>query len=148
MIATILAEPMTGTALSISLRAPAGIGLIEDMPVHALIAHGPCAATDINQVSDRLQMLRVDAAPVAAEMIDFESCRNGADEPFVSESVGIESAPTHSHLSVSGSVRGAHPLPTRMEGDQFNLGPEARLSHGILHGWQSIILWGALRVTA
>ncbi len=62
------------------------------------------AATCIYQVSDRFQMIRVDAASNAAEMIQFQPFWNRTFEPFVREAVGAV------HLSRS-TAHAEQPVP-------------------------------------
>jgi hypothetical protein len=66
------------------------------------------------------EMMRVHAARVAAQVIERESCWDGAEMEFVGEAVSPEMFLVGEKLAVSILVRSGHPGPaTRCDSDFF-----------------------------
>jgi hypothetical protein len=78
---------------------------------------GAFAPSVVDADRDGLQVPGVDAATVAAEMVEDEVVRDGADAPLVDEPMGCDTvwstrrASTHRDSPVAGAVPVAGPLP-------------------------------------
>jgi hypothetical protein len=65
----------------------------------------------VDVMRHEFQMQRIDAMSHTAEMIDFQSVWNGADEVFVGESVRIDLFRASPELPISDTDDGARPEP-------------------------------------
>lgn len=127
-----IALPTLSNALAVFLCAYASILGTPVMPVLAssscqfgfsggsLGDDGHHASPDVLGVRDGLQVPRIDAPTVAAEMIQFEPFGNRADVLLVGEAVsrddGHAALPLES--SVSGAVLRAEPIPADISGQR------------------------------
>ena len=131
VIAAALSCSMTCAAFSAAPVAVSGVCFIEYMSLSAGRFHAPKATTCVHPMRHWFEMRRINARVVSTEMIQLQARRNGSTEQFPRHSVGVVLTPTEAHFSVAHTVRGTHPLPAGMKGDQFNLPPEALTNGGI-----------------
>lgn len=84
------------------------------MPLGAGVLLSPEAPRRVLGVSDRLQVLGVDAAPISAKMIELESLGDWPYVHLVREAMGVEESPwgaAYAKLTVATRTPSADPLP-------------------------------------
>ena len=74
-------------------------------------------------MSDGFEMLRIDAAPYAAQMVQFEAGSNRATRQFIRNAVGALRLVFNFNVSVAAWIKATHPYPTSTLGNR----------HGIQH---------------
>lgn len=81
-------------------------------------------SSNVNQMGNKLQMARVDAASHAAQVVWFQSRWNWTTKNLISGAVGQVCSP-ETKGSVSAAVEMSHPDPASSFGDHFHMAHES-----------------------
>ena len=102
--------------------APIDVFLGEGMAVNArrlrVLGERWSTALHIFPMRDWLNMSRIDARAVAAEVVKFKARRDGANEQFIGKTMSIDArmsaVPVNRHFSVAIRVQATRPNPTHI----------------------------------
>lgn len=125
-----LARPSSGALSAIALPGvPASVDLVERMTVLArsfggVLRRNTCASQDVSASRDLLKVERVNAGPIAAQVVELKVVADRSEKAFVGVSVGVDVATVEPKESISVAQPGG-PDPTVLS--FTNLAPEAFL---------------------